>query len=118
MATPTDPNSNPAGTENTPAGNTPAQTPESKPESAPAQPAQSAAPTVDFGEVLTALNALPEKLVHSLREATQPAKAPAQPKSNAGTGTDGNAAQTAAQPAQTAKVTEPNRKTFAQRWFG
>lgn len=116
MATPTEPNSNPAGTENTPAENTPAATPAATPNAPAAQQTQQ----FDASELLTALNSLPEKIVNSLREATQPAKAPATPKTDAGTGQGGNGAQTAAQqPAgHTAKSSEPNRKTFAERWFG
>lgn len=113
MATPTEPNSVPAGNENTPPENTPAVTPAATPAATPNAQTQ----TFDASELLTALNSLPEKIVNSLREATQPAKAPATPKTSTGTGDAGNAAQTAAQPAQTAKVVEPDKKTFAQRWF-
>lgn len=114
MATPAEPNSNP---ENTPPENTPAATPATPPATTNA-PAAQQSQGFDASELLTALNALPEKIVNGIREATQPAKAPATPKTNAGTGDAGNGAQTAAQPAQTAKHVEPDKKSFAQRWFG
>jgi hypothetical protein len=118
MATPAEPNSNPTGNENTPPENTPAATPAATPPATSNAPANQQTQHFDASELLTALNALPEKIVNGIREATQPAKAPATPKTNAGTGDAGNGAQTAAQPAQTAKHTEPDKKTFAQRWFG
>ena len=125
MATPTEPNSQNQPEGNTPAVNTPAATPAATPAVTPAATPQSQPNTqtqgFDASELLTALNSLPEKIVNSLREATQPAKAPTTPKTDAGTGQGGNGPQTAAQTPAQAKPAEshtPQRKTFAEMWFG
>lgn len=92
---------------------------------APAAPqhASPAAPQVNFGEILTAIQAMPEAIVRSLREATQPPKpsTPAPTGDSAGSSAAGSqgASQGGSSPAPAAaKKTEPTKKTLAQRWFG
>lgn len=116
--------------------NTPAESPQSgtgdpAPQSAPAAATQvpAAAPQQsspaapqhagpNFGEVLNAIQALPEQIVNGIREATQPAKAPAQPASNAGTQAQGNAAQVPAQAPVGGTASKPQNKSFREWWFG
>lgn len=84
---------------------------QSQTQSQPAHTSQSPS----FGEVMTVLEAMPEKLVNAIREATQPAKAPKQPpesRSNAGAPADSDTA------AKTDSVKVPGKKSFGQRWFG
>jgi len=121
MATPTE-NNNPAANENTPAENTPAATPAATPPANPPASAPAQNQGFDASELLTALNALPEKIVNGIREATLPARQPATPKTDTGTKTGGNAAQTAAQTAQSQSQqttqNQPQKKSFADWWFG
>lgn len=91
--------------ETTPAPSPPA-TPTPTP---PSAPQNSGVP--EFGSVLTALAALPEKIVDSLRESMQPATPPAQ---------TGGQAQTPAQSQSPAGdgVKAPGQKSFTAWWFG
>lgn len=71
----------------------------------------------NFGEVLTAIQAMPEKIVQGLREATQAAQAPAQQQSTGDTGQGSAGSQTATQTASQTAETTPTKKSFAERWF-
>jgi hypothetical protein len=66
--------------------------------------------------LVTAIAALPEQIVRSLKEATQPAQQPAQQPVSTGTG------QSAGQAAAVAKTdtdgSEPGSKSFRDWWFG
>lgn len=89
----------------------PTQSTQSQTQSQPAHTSQSPS----FGEVMTVLEAMPEKLVNAIREATQPAKAPKQPpesRSNAGAPAESDTA------VKTDSVKTPGKKSFGQRWFG
>jgi len=88
----------------------------------PAASAQVSAGTPNFGEVLTAVQAMPEQIVRALKEATQPAQQPRNAQGSTDTGNQGNGAQTAAQTGSQGSSAngnrEPGRKTFTEWWFG
>lgn len=133
MTTPSNQNP-PATPPANPPGNEPANPPAAPPPPSPAPPQQSGpvppqyqqhanaqAPGTNFGEVMNTLNAMPEKIVNAIREATQPPKPPAQPAQGQGTQGQQTTAQAGAQdPAQGAANAgkSPGRKTFADWWFG
>jgi hypothetical protein len=105
----------------TPAGQTPGNAPETPPTpevptptpQPPAQPSAQPSHNPSFTEVMNSLNALPEKIVGSLREAMQP---PAQPKSTPKTESTPKAPETPQTPVQ--GHTKPGKKSFGEWWFG
>jgi hypothetical protein len=125
MTTPGNPQDNPqSNPQQNPPQNPPAQhtaPPQQQPTPAPPQHSAPGAPVQNFGDVLTTLNALPEKIVNAIREATQPAQAPQQPQTNPQQQTQKTEPQGGAQgsgdPQQPAKHEPPQRKSFSEWWF-
>lgn len=122
VSTPTEGNPNPPqqNQPNPPPQNTPAPPP--PPAAAPPQPPAAAAPQHGSGQdLIAAINALPERIVNGLREATQPPKNTTPP---APTGDGGGGSQTGTQGGSQGGSTgsgqggTPQKKTFAQWWFG
>lgn len=76
----------------------------------------------NFGEVLAAVQAMPEQVVRAIREATAPARAPKTSSGNAGTGNQGSGSQTATQTGSQGSSggtsQTPGKRTFGQWWFG
>jgi len=88
---------------------------------APGNPPRSdAVPTV--GEVLTAIQAMPEQIVRALKEATQAPKTPSTPSAGGSSQGPANGAQSGAQTRSQTSHAESNQspgsKSFAQWWFG
>ena len=88
----------------------------------PASSSQASAGVPNFGEVLTAVQAMPEQIVRALKEATQPAQQPRNAQGSQDTGNQGTGSQTAAQGASQGSSAngnrEPGKRTFTQWWFG
>lgn len=106
-------------------GNAPS-TPDAGQRSAPVATVQhntaAQAPGPNFGEVIAAIQAMPEQVVRGLREATQAAQQPRVAKTGSSTGDAQSAAQTATEQGSgggsAEKATHPTKKTFADWWFG
>lgn len=88
------------------------------PAPAPVQ-SPSPGPGPNFGEVLTAIQSMPEQIVRALREATQP------PRSTSGGGGSGDSSQDTGSGSQRGSQGDsavstrmPGRKSLAERWFG
>lgn len=91
------------------------------PAPAPVQ-APSPGPGPHFGDVLTAIQSMPEQIVRALREATQP------PRSTSGGGSGDSAqdtgsgsrtdSQRGSQGDSAVSTRRPGQKSFAERWFG
>jgi len=110
-------------------GNTAPSSPAGQPASAPAPqphtpaPVQnpSSAPGPNFGEVLTAIQAMPERIVQGLREATQQAQQPCTASQSTGDQGAGNGAQNETQSGsrgnESTQRQTPGKKSFAEWWF-
>lgn len=99
--------------ENTPPTTPPAQppaqdTPPAQPPATapPAQPVQSGQSTLDLSGLLTALNAMPERVANAVRESSQPATAPK-------TTTTATSSTSDTAPGEAKKG-----RSFADKWFG
>jgi hypothetical protein len=86
---------------------------------APESPQRSANPgTPNFGEVLTAIQAIPEQVARAVRELAPRPSEPRNPSANQTTQGTGNGAQTAAQTSSRPTTQTPGKKSFADWWFG
>jgi hypothetical protein len=76
----------------------------------------------NFGEVLTAIAAMPEQIVRALKEANPAPQRPRNASAGKETGGQANGSQTAAQTgsqgSQGNSAQTPGKKTFADWWFG
>lgn len=74
-------------------------------------------PGPNFGEVLTAIQAMPEQIIRALREA-----APQQPKQNSSESSNQETRNTSGErrsgESQQNSTRSPGKKTFAEWWFG
>lgn len=111
--------------------NNPPNHPESSNETAqspnPAAPPQRTAPagnpqSPSFGEVLTAIQAMPEQLVRALREAAPAAQPPQKSSADSSARDTGTSSQNGAQQrsgaSQHVDSSTPGKKTFRDWWFG
>lgn len=105
MSTPTEPVPTPETTQSDPA-----PAPVDPPKVETPKPETQPAPNLNLDSLVTAIGALPEKIVDSLRESMQPSNpAPTQAPQTA------NPAATAA---TTTTHAEPGKKSFTDWWFG
>lgn len=99
-----------------------ASVPSPPPHSAPAGHSPSSGAGPNFGEVITAIQSMPEQIVRALREATQPAQQPRTASPGASPQDGGSGSQTAAQGGSRGNSAEgaksPGSKSFAAWWFG
>ena len=75
----------------------------------------------NFGELVTAIQGMPEAVVRAIREATPPAQQSRTRQTNQDTGNQGNGAQTGTQAGSqgsSAGSGTPGRKSFGEWWFG
>lgn len=108
MSTPPNPENEPQVTQGEVNPPVPTQPPSPAPEQPKQEPQHSG--NAEIGSLMTALAALPEKIVDSLRESMQPANPPAASNSTQN-----------AQPGNPAPVEgarEPGKKSFTDWWFG
>lgn len=98
-----------------PAAAAPAPTPQSSSPTPPATQVSHTSQSPSFTEVMTVLEAMPEKLVNAIREATQPAKAPKPaPESRSSAAAHPESGTVA----ESGRAAAPGKKSFGERWFG
>lgn len=72
----------------------------------------------NFGEVLTAIQAIPEQVARAVRELAPRPTEPRNASTDQTTQSTGNGAQTATQAASRPATRTPGKKSFADWWFG